>query len=304
LTVPPERRHNPGTNGSQRIFGLEPGRPSATAQGAALLRAAHQLLETPRIFEDPLALRIIGAEAEAALRADTAPFQTPYRRRQRANVAVRSRHTEDELAKTMRRGVRQYVILGAGLDSFAYRPGPEDVTLRVFEVDHPATQAWKRSRVADCELAPTRALTSVPVDFERQRLDDALGAAGFHAKDPAFFSWLGVTTYLTRDAVLGTLREIASLSPGTAIVFTYAASPETLNPEQRATFAAAAERVAELGEPWRSFFEPAAMARDLREMGFTSIEDLGPAEIHERYFAGRSDGLTVGPAGHLALAVI
>jgi methyltransferase (TIGR00027 family) len=283
---------------------LEPGRPSVTAQGAAMLRAAHQLLDTPRIFDDPLALAIIGTEAEAALRADPGSFQTPYRRRQRANIAARSRHAEDALAKARRRGVRQYVILGAGLDTFAYRSASEDGALGVFEVDHPATQAWKRQRLAERGMAATRRLTYVPIDFERERLEDALRDAGLDMDEPVFISWLGVATYLTRDAVFQTLRSVAGLTPGSAIIFTYAQSPETLNPEQRAMFDAAAERVAALGEPWRSFFEPVALAEDLRAVGFAAVEDLGPAEIHARYFAGRSDGFAPGSTGRLALAAL
>jgi methyltransferase (TIGR00027 family) len=283
---------------------VEAGRPSVTAQGAALERAAHQLLETPRVFEDPLALPIIGAEAEAGLRADLESYQISFRRRLRAGIAARSRHAENELAKAMRRGVRQYVILGAGLDTFAYRDVAEDGALRVFEVDYPATQAWKRNRLAERGLAPTRALTYVPIDFERQRLEHALRGAGLAADEPAFFSWLGVTTYLTRDAVFQTLRTVAGLAPGSAIIFTYGQSPEALNPEQRASFDAVAERVAGLGEPWQTFFEPASLAQDLREIGFASVEDLGPAEIHARYFAGRSDGFAPGLLGHLALAAV
>jgi methyltransferase (TIGR00027 family) len=283
---------------------LEAGRPSVTAQGAAIQRAAHQLLEAPRVFDDPLALAMIGTEAEATLRADLAAYQTPYRRRQRANIAARSRHAEDALAKAQQQGVRQYVLLGAGLDSFAYRPGTEDSGLRVFEVDYPATQAWKRGRLAERALSPRRALTYVPIDFERQRLEDALRDAGLALDEPAFFSWLGVTTYLTTDAVFQTLRSIAALAPGTSIVFTYGQPPETLNPEQRAMFDAVAERVAELGEPWRSFFDPAELARDLRAIGFSGVEDLGPAEINARYFAARSDGFAPGPTGHLALATV
>jgi methyltransferase (TIGR00027 family) len=283
---------------------LEAGRPSVTAQGAAMLRAAHQLLETPRIFDDSLALTIIGAEAEAALRADLGSFQTPYRRRQRANVAARSRHAEEALAKARRRGVRQYVILGAGLDTFAYRGVAEDGALCVFEVDHPATQAWKRQRLVERGIAATRRLTYVPIDFERQRLDEALRDAGLDMDEPVFVSWLGVTIYLMRDAVLQTLRSVAGLAPGSAIIFTYAQSPDTLDPERRAMFDAAAERVAALGEPWRSFFEPAALAEELRAAGFAAVEDLGPGDIHARYFADRSDGFAPGPTGHLALAAL
>ena len=121
---------------------------------------------------------------------------------------------------------------------------------------------------------------------------------------PAFFSWLGVTPYLTRDAVLETLRAVARLAPGSAIVFDYGESPDMLNSEQRAAFDIVAQRVAELGEPWRSFFDPAVLAQDLRDIGFASIEDLGPAEILARYFAQRSDGFIPGAMGHLMLAVV
>jgi methyltransferase (TIGR00027 family) len=284
---------------------LEVGRPSVTAQRAALQRAAHQLLEAPRIFEDPLALAVIGAKAEAALRADPRLFQTRHRRRQRANIAARSRYAEDELAKAARGGIRQYVILGAGLDTFAYRrPAEDEAGLRVFEVDHPATQAWKRRHFAGRGLAPTRALTHVPIDFERQRLEDALGAAGLDLTEPAFFSWLGVTIYLTREAVFETLRSIAAMARGSAIVFTYAQSPDTLDREQREAFDLVAERVAALGEPWRTFFDPAALAEGLHDLGFVSVEDLGPAEIHARYFADRPDGFAPGPTAHVVLAVV
>jgi Leucine carboxyl methyltransferase len=145
LALTPARRHNSASSVAGGIV-LEAGRPSVTAQGAAIQRAAHQLLEAPRVFDDPLALAMIGTDAEATLRADLAAYQTPYRRRQRANIAARSRHAEDALAKAQRQGVRQYVLLGARLDSFAYRPGTEESGLRVFEVDYPATQAWKRGR--------------------------------------------------------------------------------------------------------------------------------------------------------------
>ncbi len=283
---------------------MQENQASRTALGAASLRAAHQILDEPKVFADPLALKIIGAEAEAALRADLPSVQTPERRSQRANIAARSRFAEDELAKAVSRGIRQYILLGAGLDTFACRNPHEKVGLRVFEADHPATQAWKRERLAACGLAPPKSLIFAAVNFERETLADGLGAAGFNADAPAFFSWLGVTTYLTREAVMQTLSFVAEQPQGSTIVFTYTTPPEKLEPQQRAAFAARAERVAALGEPWQSFFEPEELARDLKDLGFTQTEDLGPAEIQARYFTGRSDGLHPGRSGHLMKAVV
>jgi methyltransferase (TIGR00027 family) len=276
--------------------------PSMTAQGAATLRAAHQVLDEPRVFADALALEIVGPEAAGGIEKDPSSLQTPHRRRQRAGIAARSRFAEDELAKAVARGVRQYVLLGAGLDTFAYRnPHPG---LYVFEVDHPATQAWKRERLHRSGIALPPSLIFAPVDFERQGLADGLRAVGFDFARPAFFSWLGVVTYLTRTAVMETLRVIATLPKGTSVVFTYSTSPDGLAPELRAAYHEAANRVAELGEPWRTFFDPAALARDLGDIGFGETLDLAPEEINGRYFADRADGLRAGPTGHLMLAMV
>ena len=274
---------------------MQDGRPSATAQGAALLRAAHQLFDDPRVLDDPLALRIIGAEGVAALRTDPAAFQTSERRHLRAFIAMRSRFAEDVLAQAMRRGVRQYVLLGAGLDTFAYRNSASEA-LRVFEVDHPATQVWKRQRLREADIVIPDSLTFTPIDFENQTLGRTLRAVGFHASQPAFFSWLGVTVYLTEAAVMQTLRYVASeTAPGSEIVFTFV-------PPQSGRESTTARRTAALGEPWVTFFEPARLERDLRRMGFTAIEQLTPADANRRYFAERRDGLQVGPTGHLMKA--
>ena len=281
---------------------LQEREPSKTALGAAMLRAAHQMLDTPLVFADPLALKIVGVDAEAALRADLPLHSLPERRSQRANIAARSRLAEDELTKAVASGVRQYVLLGAGLDTFACRNPYEARGLRVFEVDHPATQAWKRERLLAAGIGLPNSLVFAAVNFERQTLGEGLAAAGFDASAPAFFAWLGVTIYLTREAIRETLKFVAGQLQGSAVVFTYSTPPDKLAPEQRAVFAARAKRVAAIGEPWRTFFEPPELAQELRNLGFRSIEDLGPAEIQARYFSGRSDGLQPGPAGHLMLA--
>jgi methyltransferase (TIGR00027 family) len=267
---------------------LAEGRPSQTAQATANLRAAHQLVDQPRIFDDPLALRIIGAQAEAIVRAragrGTLAAFRPF-------VAVRSRYAEDELARAVQRGVRRYVVLGAGLDTFAYRSPYPGSRLRVFEVDHPATQVWKRERLQEAGIAIPASLTFAAIDFEKQTLADSLRQAGFTASEPAFVSMLGVVIYLTADAVRSTLKLVASLPRGTEIVFDYAVPPSVLAESDRALHDQTARGVAARGEPWLTYYEPAALDRELRGIGFTRIEDLGPEALHKRYFEGRTDGL-------------
>jgi methyltransferase (TIGR00027 family) len=274
--------------------------PSVTAQRVAMRRAAHQLLDNPKIFDDPVALRIIGKECALALQADAHQFETtPFSSHLRAFVAARSRFAEDELAFGVRRGVRQYVILGAGLDTFAFRnPFPEGV-LQVFEVDHPATQTCKRARLEEIGITLPDALTLVPVDFETQTLEEGLLGAGYNPSKSTFFSWLGVTEYLTTEAVMVTLRFISSAPAGSSVVFDYMISPSLLTPAQRSRFGALARRVASAGEPWKAFFDPEVLARDLRAMGFGYIEDKGPEEINATFFKNRKDGLRVGSLSHV-----
>ncbi|MBO0860816.1 MAG: class I SAM-dependent methyltransferase, partial [Chloracidobacterium sp.] len=216
-----------------------------------------------------------------------------------AFVAARSRYAEDELALAVERGVGQYVILGAGLDTFAYRNPYPKHTLRIFEVDHPATQAWKRARLKDAGIALPVNLKFAPVDFEKRTLADGLRDAGYDPSQNAFFSWLGVTPYLTIDGVMTTLRYIATAQMGSGVVFDYAISPSLMAPTQRLVFDAMANRVAAAGEPWHTFFDPAELMKDLQAMGFGHVEDIGAEEINERYFKDRTDGLRVGSITHL-----
>ena len=278
-------------------------RASATAQRVAIQRATHQLLDDPKVFDDPIALHIIGKESASALQADPQQFGntrlSPYLR---AFVAARSRWAEDELALGIRRGVRQYVILGAGLDTFAYRnPHPQGL-LHVFEVDHPTTQAWKRTRLDEVGIALPDDLTFAPVDFETQTLEEGLRAVGYDQGRSTFFSWLGVTEYLTAEAVMATLRFIASAPMGSAVVFDYMLSPSLLTPAQRFRFDVLAQRVALAGEPWQTFFDPGLLLSELRAMGFGCVEDKGPEEINTRYFKNRKDGLRVGSLSHVMIA--
>jgi methyltransferase (TIGR00027 family) len=285
---------------AKKIFFMKEDRPSVTAQRVAMRRAAHQLLDDPKVFDDSVALRIVGKENASALQADPRQFETtrlsPYLR---AFVAARSRYAEDELALGVRRGVRQYVILGAGLDTFAYRnPYPEE-GLRVFEVDYPSTQTLKRARLEEARIALPENLTFAPVDFETQTLEEGLRSAGYDPNQCTFFSWLGVTEYLTPEVVMATLRLIGSAPGGSGVVFDYMISPSLLTPAQRSRLDAVSRRVASAGEPWQAFFDPGLLARDLRAMGFESVEDLGPEEINARYFKNRKDGLQVGSLSHI-----
>jgi methyltransferase (TIGR00027 family) len=168
---------------------LQEGRFSRTAHRVAIRRAAHQLFDQPRVLEDPLALAIVGTEAAEKLRSSQKEAESSIPRAFRAFMAARSRYAEDQLAKAVAQGVRQYVVLGAGLDTFAYRSPYSN--LRVFEVDHPATQAWKRERLQNAGIEVPQSLVFVPVDFERQQLAAELEQSGFETRLPAFFSWLG-----------------------------------------------------------------------------------------------------------------
>jgi methyltransferase (TIGR00027 family) len=266
--------------------------PSRTAFRVALRRAAHQLLDTPRVLDDPIAVRILGLDEAAIVAGAARPAERGAATRLRAYFAARSRYAEDALAKAVAGGVDQYVVLGAGLDTFAGRnPFP---ALRVFEIDHPATQAWKRERIAAAGLAWPASATFVPVDFERQSLEEGLGASPFDRGRPAFFSWLGVVPYLTVEAVTATLRVVGSGAIGTAIAFDYGQPAESAPLAERLALSWLARRVAAAGEPFRSSFTPDAIARILAEAGFTDIEDVGMDVVNDRYFRGRDDDLRVG----------
>jgi len=280
---------------------MEPGRPSATAFRVAMRRAAHQVLDSPRVLEDPVALRIVGSARAESLRTDRRTYDSRFARRLRAFLVARSRCAEDALAEAVARGVGQYVILGAGLDTFAYRNPFPAGTLRVFEVDHPATQAWKLELLRKTGIAIPDGVTFVPVDFASQSLGARLSGSGFDAAAPAFYSWLGVTMYLERDAVFSTLHGIAA-APGGGIVFDYAIAPATLNWFERWVYWGMARRVAAVGEPWRATFVPAELVRALRELGFADVQDLRAREINARYFAQRADGLGVGTLAGLISA--
>jgi methyltransferase (TIGR00027 family) len=262
---------------------MQAGEPSRTARAAAFHRAAHQVPDEGRIINDPLALRILHEDAAGIARLVEERGADP---RMRIFIAVRTRFAEDSLAAACERGVSQLVVLGAGLDTYAYRGALCD-RLQIWEVDHPATQMWKRQRLAEAGIAVPPSLTFAPVDFERETLADGLAAAGFGPRRQSFFTWLGVVPYLTEEAIRSTLSFIAKLPGGAHVVFDYADPPESLSEEMRAAHERRAARVADAGEAFRSYFDAETMRRKLMDLGFRDVEDLGPRQIAERYFPSR-----------------
>lgn len=277
---------------------MQDGLPSQTARGAAAYRAVHQTLDGGSIFRDAFALRILDDETRAGLDGIAADESL---RSMRLLIAARSRFSEDMLSAAVTRGIRQVVVLGAGLDTFALRNPHAGVGLRVFEVDYPATQAWKRERLKDAGIEIPASLIFAPVDFERQGLAEGLAAAGFNFNSPAFFQWLGVVPYLTREAITATLAFIIKI-PDSEVVFDYAEPFENYRPERRASIMAVAARAAARGEPWLSLFDPAEMAGLLRAMGFAAIDDLGLGEIAGRFYGPLKQGIVIGPGAHLVHA--
>jgi methyltransferase (TIGR00027 family) len=265
------------------------GKASRTALRVAIRRAAHQLVDHPPVLADPIALRLIGTNYPRDLERASHTVARDFR----AYLAARSRFAEDHLARAVSAGVRQYVILGAGLDTFAYRnPFP---TLHVFEADFPATQQDKREMLAAARIEVPDNLTFVALDFEHKTLLESLAEGGFDAEAPAFCSWLGVVPYLTIDAFRATLAAVGSLPAGTGLALDYSLPPETLTAERRAIFDRLAGRVAAAGEPLRLFFTPGQMQEELHGAGFREIEQVDHEGINALYFHSRTDGLRLSP---------
>ncbi len=254
-------------------------------------RAAHQLHDArPLIFEDPFALQILPPESRAEVQRTPAGTRRPFSAAMRAFIVSRSRFAEDVLATGVReRHIRQALILGAGLDTFALRnPFPN---LRVFELDHLATQSWKRQLLAAGKLSIPESLTFVPIDFERQSLRQQLLHAGFDFTTPTATTWLGVTPYLTPDAFAATARVLGRLPAGSSVVFDYFQPREALPFIERLMLDSLSARVAKAGEPFQLFFTPAQLADELPRYDLAIIEDLDPDTMNARYLANRGDGL-------------
>ena len=265
-------------------------------------RALHQLVDRPVVFPDELALRILGKDAMRGLEEDEDDPRAPVATHLRAFLAARSRIAEDTLEEALTRGVTQYVVLGAGLDTWAARH--PRTAIRVFEVDHPETQGWKRTLLADADLALPESLRFVPVDLGAEDPRAKLVAAGFDPHVPAAFSCLGLTPYLEVEAVLAILRFVGGCAAGTSLVLDYAVSPHTLGLIGRMVYRRFAERVAAAGEPWLSSFEPREMDRHLGALGFSRRHEWGKAEINATWFKDRADRLKVGSLARIVVAEV
>lgn len=270
---------------------MESGRASRTAFRVAHRRAVHQALDQPCVLNDPVAIPLLGAEFGFDPERESHPIARAFR----AFMAARSRFAEDELSLAIAQGVQQYVLLGAGLDTFAYRNAHPE--LRVFEVDFPATQEWKRALLARARIVAPSGLTFVPLDFEHQTLEGGLSQAGLQMTAPAYFSWLGVVPYLSLEAFRSTIVTIARLPRPTAVTFDFAISPELLNPRSRAAFEMLAARVAAAGEPFQLFFQPQQLEGELLRAGFSKVQFTGADGLNARYFVDRADGLSLPSPG-------
>ncbi|WP_031466685.1 class I SAM-dependent methyltransferase [Sciscionella sediminilitoris] len=263
---------------------MEQGQPSKTALATGYWRAYHQVLDEPRVLEDPLALRILRLSPDELTDQDTEPWSrfggtSGSQLGRRLFFATRSRFAEEVIGEAVRAGTRQVVFLGAGLDTFAYRnPFPE---LRVFEVDHPATQSWKRQQLAEADIPVPDSVTFAPVDFETDSLSDGLAAAGFDRGEPAIFVWLGVVFYLTQDAFQETLRYITGQRGSVRLVLDYLPAPATA--DEQAALRDRMERLMNAGEPFLSMFPPTEMEQQLSSAGFTTVEDHSAAALIEHY---------------------
>jgi methyltransferase (TIGR00027 family) len=283
---------------SRGLYTMADHEASRTALGAAYMRAAHQVLDAqPRILDDPVAISLLGPTALRRINDTAEYYRTPERLALRAHVVLRSRFTEDRLAAAVHRGIAQYVILGAGFDTFALRQPRWAQALKILEVDHPGTQAMKRSHLAEAGLAMPENADFAIIDFEHESLLDGLLRYRVSINEPTFFSWLGVTMYLKEDAIDSVLRSVAKFASGSEIVLTFAQPPG----DSPSIFAQRAEI---LDEPWVSYFEPDALEAKLHGAGFSKVEFLSPTEAAARYFRHRPRDLPVPRRTNILSAVL
>lgn len=271
---------------------MKPNDPSRTALMVARQRAAHQLLDHGAILNDPFALQILREDEKAVLQFANAH---PMASIGRLITSARSRIAEEALSNAVQSGIRQIVILGAGLDTIALRNPHATQSIQIYEVDHPATQEDKRQRLAEAHIALPACLTFVPVDFERDALRETLDAAGFQQNAPTFFTWLGVVPYLTPEAIDGTLDFIASIR-NSEVAFDYLEPPEAFSEELRQIEQERTEQLKKIDERSVSRFDAAGIAALLHSHGFSVIEDIGFREIASR-FGHAIQGLAPGHAG-------
>jgi methyltransferase (TIGR00027 family) len=275
--------------------------PDSTAARTALWRALHvQIDAPPHVFDDEVGLALLAPAEGWRQRPDMDPRGTGFFR---ASMVARARFIEELIAGEAGRGVTQYVLLGAGLDSFAQRRPELASRLTVFEVDRPGPQAWKRRRLVELGYGVPDWLRLVPVDFEAGgSWWKELVAAGFDAAKPAVVASTGVVMYLSKEAIAATLRQVAALAPGSTLALSFIVPIELALPEERAAFEAARRGAQASGTPFTSFFAPSEMEALARDAGFRTVTHVAGSTLADRYFAGRSDGLRTGNAEAILVA--
>jgi len=304
---------------------MEKNQVSQTALSTAYIRAYHARHDTPKIFDDFLAYQLLTDKTCAIIEKQLArslPYIDPERAASCPDQATalawsmramavpsitlaRARYAEDCLEGTVGQGVRQYVILGAGMDTFAFRRPEMLDQLQVFELDHPATQSYKRQRLAELGWELPENLHFIPVDFTQKSLTEALADSSYNPLDKSFFNWLGVTMFLTRDAVLATFRAIADAAPpGSPVIFDYMDTDVFSSGRAAKRVQLMMEGVRRLGEPIICGFDPSTLGRDLAFLSLRLHENLSPSDIQERYFQGREDGYYATEHSYIACAVV
>jgi methyltransferase (TIGR00027 family) len=277
--------------------------PESTAERTALWRALHVEVDAaPHIFEDTLGLRLLAPGAEWRRRPDMDP---DFTKTFRASMVARARFVEDLVIEQAARGVAQYVILGAGLDTFAQRRTDIASRMRVFEVDQPAPQEWKRQRLAALGYGVPEWLRLVPVDFEGGGSAwQSLSAAGFDTKQPAVVASTGVSMYLTKDATMATFRQVAALAPGSILAMTFMLPLDLMPADVRPGLEQAIKGARASGTPFISFFESDEIVMMARNAGFREVQHVPPGVLANRYFAAREDGLRLLSAEEFLIATI
>jgi methyltransferase (TIGR00027 family) len=275
--------------------------PDSTAVRVALWRAMHvQVDPPPHVLEDEIGLRLAAPDDGWRRRPDMDPHGTSGFR---AAIVARARFIEDLVVEQAGRGLRQYVILGAGLDTFAQRRPEIASQLRVFEVDQPGNQTWKRQRLTELGFGIPEWLRLVPVDFEAgSSWQEQLATAGFDAGQPAVVASTGVSMYLTKDAIMAMLRQVAALAPGSTLAMTFLLPLELADPEVRPGFEAAERGAQAAGTPFISFFAPMELLALARDAGFRDAQHVSATMLNQRYFAGRTDGLHTSSGEELLVA--
>jgi methyltransferase (TIGR00027 family) len=258
--------------------------------GTSILRAVHQVLDAdPKILDDPLAVGLVeGSSREEILAASPDSWPPIWFR---SIFVLRSRYTEDSLEEAVANGIGRYVLLGAGMDTFAYRQPSWAARLRIFEIDHPESQKVKREHLLKRGIAIPANVEFCPIDFEHSSLAEGLATSSLDHRAPTFFSWLGVTRYLTKEAIDSTLRFILSMARGSEIAMEFILPPDSWTSEETGYLTRVLPTATAIGEPWLTYFTPEEMSEHLTRLGFSRASHLTPEDAVARYFVNRHDGL-------------